>query len=156
MVPVITAVNPLRMLRPVPRASGVRPPHHRRPLAEPVLLDWERLVAGCADLAAALDAIGFIPVTARGLHPSQFDPDADAALAEMVQRAATDRIAARVVLQRILPGLVAIARRRAGAAGDPHAALDELLANGWIVIRRFPVARRRRFVAMGLLRDIEY
>ncbi|MDO8364032.1 MAG: LuxR C-terminal-related transcriptional regulator [Actinomycetota bacterium] len=69
----------------------------------------------------------------------------------------TDVVAARVVLQRLLPGLVTRARRwgdhRPG--GSPEA-FDELLSAAWTVIREFPVERRPRHLAANLLRDSEH
>lgn len=72
-------------------------------------------------------------------------------------RGATDDVAARVVLQRVLPGVVARARRwgshRTGGSAD---VFDELLSVTWTVIREFPVERRPLHVAANLLRDSEY
>jgi DNA-directed RNA polymerase specialized sigma24 family protein len=80
----------------------------------------------------------------------------DAVLARLVELAATDPLAARIVLQRLLPGISAMARRRSGR-GRPHASvLDEVLASAWTVIRTFPVERRQTYVAAGLLREIDY
>ncbi len=82
---------------------------------------------------------------------------AETVLARLLVVARTDDLAARVVLQRLLPGLSARARcwqssRRGGSAE----ALDELLSTAWLVIRDFPVERRPLHLAANLLRDTEY
>ena len=84
-------------------------------------------------------------------------PDgADQALAALVGLAQCDTVAARVVLQRLLAPLVAIAHRRCGP-GRPAAELfDELVAQAWIVARTYPLARRPCKVAANLVRDTEY
>ena len=78
-------------------------------------------------------------------------------LARLLLAARTDDVAGRVVLQRLLPGLVASARRwgarRDGGSVD---AFDELLSALWVIIREFPVERRRGNLAGKLLRDAEH
>jgi hypothetical protein len=86
------------------------------------------------------------------------DPDGtDAVMAELVRRARTDQLATRVVLQRLLPGLSAVARRRRHRTGRrlPDEQLA-LLAAAWEVIRTYPIDRRPRRVAGNLMLDIEY
>lgn len=81
---------------------------------------------------------------------------ADVVLRALVARARTDDLAARVVLQRLLPGLSAIARRQGGCMTDHLQAFDDVLAAAWGVIRNFPFERRRRHIAAKLLGDCEY
>ena len=142
-----------------------------RPLGQQLLDDWTALVRAerpHTDLEAVLASVGYRPYP--GPRPSETEREGEAApndrdnqaesdqrLACLVAAATTNPIAARVVLQRLLPGILSIARRR----GDREWGLtleyyDELLANAWIVIRCFPVHRRPRAVAANLLRDIEY
>lgn len=68
-----------------------------------------------------------------------------------------DTIAARVVLQRLLPGLISRARcwgpQRPGGS---HDAFDEMLSAAWSVIREFPFERRPNHLVANLLRDSEY
>ncbi len=68
-----------------------------------------------------------------------------------------DEVAARVVLQRLLPGLISRSRcwgpRRAGGSSE---AFDELVSAAWTVIREFPFERRPRHLIANLLRDCEY
>ncbi len=80
---------------------------------------------------------------------------ADEYLLRLVECAATAPLAARVVLQRILPGLGAAARRHGGAYRR-NDLLDELVANSWSVIRTYPVTRRPQRVASNLVRDITF
>ncbi|MFZ9291788.1 MAG: hypothetical protein ACO26C_04500 [Ilumatobacteraceae bacterium] len=85
------------------------------------------------------------------------DSDGDRVLWALVRRAGHDELAARIVLQRILPPLLAIARRRGRIVqGGVEAALDDVLAAAWGVIRRYPWHRRRAKVAANLVRDAEY
>jgi DNA-binding CsgD family transcriptional regulator len=81
----------------------------------------------------------------------------DEYLSSLTSIASHDDLAARIILQRILPGLVTIAVRRApitpnGLAG----AFDLVVSAAWLVIRQFPIDRRPRRVAANLLMDIEY
>lgn len=78
----------------------------------------------------------------------------EAVLTRLVVLARTDDVATRVVLQRLLPGLVAAAKRwQRRHDGD---ALAELVAAAWLVIRTFPVERRPHHLVANLLRDCEY
>lgn len=100
-------------------------------------------------LDVVLDRCGFDQVGNADHH--------DAYLSALVRIASHDQLAARIVLQRILPGLVSIAVRRApitpnGLAG----AFDLVTSAAWLVIRQFPIDRRPRRVAANLLMDIEY
>lgn len=78
-------------------------------------------------------------------------------VARLLAAARHDEVAARVVLQRLLPGLVARSRcwgpRRVGGSTE---AFDELVSAAWTVIREFPFERRPRHLIANLLRDSEY
>lgn len=78
-------------------------------------------------------------------------------VARLLAAARDDQVAARIVLQRLLPGLIARSRcwgpRRAG--GSPEA-FDELVSAAWTVIKEFPFERRPRHLIANLLRDSEY
>ncbi|TPW12016.1 MAG: hypothetical protein FD127_2894 [Acidimicrobiaceae bacterium] len=82
--------------------------------------------------------------------------DGDEALGQLVHLARHDELAARLLLQRLLPGIAAAARKHSGGSRRVNDALDEVVAIAWTVIRTFPVERRPRFLAANLLRDIEY
>jgi len=85
------------------------------------------------------------------------DTEADAYLAQVVGIARNDQLAARAVLQRIMPGLLNIASRRAPITdGGITAAFERLVSAAWVVIKGFPIETRSRRVAANLLLDIEY
>jgi len=128
--------------------------------------DWDRLAASRSALRTArswpisverydsldelLRQLGFGRVRPSGSH------DDDGVLCELLLIARTDDFAARVVLQRILPGLASITRRRAHTRTEELDQFDEVLATAWTVIRCFPVERRPHYVAANLLRDVDY
>ena len=91
-----------------------------------------------------------------GLGPGPMDPSSDDAMRRLVTLARHDDLAARVVLQRMLPGLSSCAKRNASGFDSQLDALDELLSEAWTVIRSFPIERRDRYVIKNLLRDCEY
>lgn len=112
--------------------------------------DWETYCAArpharASELRTLLDA-------------SQGNQDgADQVLADIVGRAATDPEMARLALQRVMPGILAIATRRARQSrGTFDDVLADLVGNAWIAIRTYPLARRPRKIAANLVRDIEY
>lgn len=82
--------------------------------------------------------------------------DAEAVMARLVQAAHHDEVAARVVLQRLLPGLVQRARVWSTRADGTPLALEELLPAAWLVIRTFPVGRRSGPLVPSLLTDAAY
>lgn len=85
------------------------------------------------------------------------DSNGDQYLLLLVRRAAQDELAARIVLQRILPPLLAIARRRGRIIrGGIDEALTETLSHAWELIRTYPAERRPAKVAANLVRDAEY
>jgi hypothetical protein len=82
-------------------------------------------------------------------------PDGDDVLRRLVVLARADDLAARVVVQRVLPGVASFARRWAWTS-DASSAADELIGALWEVVRDFPVERRASPAAAGLLREAEY
>ncbi len=82
--------------------------------------------------------------------------DADRHLLNLVAVAHHDPLAARIVLQRILPALCGIARRHSSTPRQRQEVLDDLIGNAWQLIRRYPVERRPRRVAANLVRDIGF
>jgi hypothetical protein len=76
----------------------------------------------------------------------------DEVLARLIELAAHDELAGRVVLQRILPGLISRSRRwhRRLDTGDPT---DVIVGAAWMAIRGFDTSARRRFVAPALIAD---
>lgn len=138
-------------------------PEPTSPLSRRLNADWHRLLAdrqvrrrladqplaGHTDLASLLAATGHdrsVPM-----------PLADAVLAEVIRVASTDDLAARVALQRVLPGLVSIANRRAQRRPERRQEVfEELAASAWLVIRTYPLERRPAKIAVNVLRDAEY
>lgn len=91
-----------------------------------------------------------------GLGTGPVHPASDDNLRRLVTLARHDDLAARVVLQRMLPGLSACAKRYSNGFDTQLDALDELLTEAWTVIRSFSIERRDRYVIKNLLRDCEY
>jgi hypothetical protein len=91
-----------------------------------------------------------------GLGPGPTTSSSDETMCRLVALAREDDLAARVVLQRMLPGLSSCAKRNSSTFDARLDALDELLSEAWAVIRSFPIERRSRYVIKNLLRDCEY
>lgn len=92
-----------------------------------------------------------------GFSRAADDQEADHYLWLLVCIAATDTLAARIVLQRIMPPILAVARRRGRiTSGGVNVALSELIGVSWDVIRTFPCERRKCKIASNLVRDSEY
>ena len=124
--------------------------------------DWERELASGAVAERlcswqlnepALRCFGSVDALTRYLRTSQSGERQDAVLGALVRQAHNDPVAARLVLQRLLPGL----KRRAGRAILDAAEREELwsllLAQTWERIRTYPIERRDRHVAAGLVLD---
>jgi DNA-directed RNA polymerase specialized sigma24 family protein len=87
----------------------------------------------------------------RGDHRAE-----DEILAALVRQAQTDPLAARVVLQALLPGLKALARRILLEASERDELWSALLAHCWERIRSYPLERRpARIAANTLLETIK-
>lgn len=135
------------------------------PLVKGLLADWEAATRSPRALRRAnswglpggpvthLDDI----VVRAGFGGRHDCEDADAYLLELVRLAANDRLAAQIVLHRVLPPVIAIARRRGRRhVGGIEGALGDLVTQAWFVISCYPVERRPRKVASNIVRDIEY
>lgn len=79
----------------------------------------------------------------------------DEVLVRLMRRANDGGLAARIVLQRILPGLLSVAaveqRREPGLD-----ALEELVADAWVAILRYRVDRRPTAIAARLINDARH
>jgi hypothetical protein len=84
-------------------------------------------------------------------HRTERTADANAVLGRLVDAGRVDQLASRVVLQRMLPGLLAAVRRQ-GPDGD----LDELIGAAWLAIRSYRTDRRPERIAANLVRDATY
>ena len=79
--------------------------------------------------------------------------EADHRLRRLVAIARTDDLAARIVIERLTPGLLAIAGRY---GRRDSRAFEELLATAWIAIRTYNPDRRPSSIAAALLSDAEF
>jgi hypothetical protein len=150
------AVTPLASLSPVP------PRRRHVSLSEWLEREWRSL----AQRPGVLDTVRSWNVIAPGaprivslddlLRRTGFRTSAsaaaDAVLCRLVDLAATEPLAARIVLQRILPGLFAIAREE--QQREPRTdAFDVLYAEAWMSIQQYRTASRSTQVAARLLSD---
>jgi hypothetical protein len=117
---------------------------HRRPAALHHAAGWAIVTAPLSDLDQILTAVGY---------EVAWSTVNEAAMRELVHRAAEDELAARIAIQRILPGLLSVVRRRNAGNGE---ALDELIGAAWIGVRTFNPARRAGCVAAALIADADY
>jgi DNA-directed RNA polymerase specialized sigma24 family protein len=107
---------------------------------------WGLIEGPVTDLDQVLTAVGF--ETSR-------TPDVEQGLRRLVVIAGSDELAARVLVQRLLPGLLAVVRRRRrGGYGDT--VFDELLATLWISIRTYNPNRNPTCIAAALISDADY
>jgi len=113
------------------------------------LASWPAELARYGDATALLGAVG-----REGGLPMAV---ADQVLATLVRVGREDALAARIALQRVVPGLVRAAdRRTAGHHDRRQRVFDDLVANAWLVIRGYPLERRPTKIAVNVLRDAEY
>jgi hypothetical protein len=126
-----------------------------RPAALARARSW-RVDAEFTSLDDLVAASGFFTSSAERLASCDTRTHHEVVLAQLVRAAQHDELAARVVLQRLLPGLVACARRWSGRSGGTSLALDEVVTAAWGVIRTFPPNRLVTQVAARLLRDCEH
>ena len=114
---------------------------------------WRLIDTDLHCLDEVLTSIGFTPSPAAR---SCVDPvGAEWRLRRLVELGRDDPLAARVVLQRLLPGLLAVARRRATSTAQAVEQIDELVAAAWRVIATFNPARRPRNLAAAILADAD-
>lgn len=132
----------------------------------PMLVDeWDRMARRRSSLQTAnswcivtheiehLDQL----LVAAGFGAEKMHDDGDHILWHLVVLAETDRLAARIVMQRIMPALFAIAKRRSRILpGGMPEAIGEVMPAAWLTIRTFPHQRRTRKIAANLALDTEY
>ena len=110
---------------------------------------WPFMPRQVTDLDEVLEMCGF----GRAVD----DSEGDRLLWHLVRHAETCDVAARIVLHRILPALMAMAKRRGQLVhGGMESAMSDILATAWCVIREYPHQRRHHKVAANLVRDTEY
>jgi len=113
----------------------------RSPAAVEAVERWRRSDVVLADLTCVEDVLAL----RRDVHR------ADEVLRALVERAPTDPVAGRVVLQSILPGLVRVACWYAD--DDPESTASDVIAIAWERICSYP-AHRAGEVAPNLLFDV--
>lgn len=112
----------------------------RDPQARRTLIRWVNTHAELGGIAALDDLLA-----------ARLDPDrAEPVLKVLAKLAPADHLAARVLLQAMLPGLI---RLGITAGYDDPRALDELVALAWERIRTFPPGRDS--VAPNILMDVK-
>jgi hypothetical protein len=150
-LPVTGTVHAPAMTAPATPATGVCRHLSRewirlrtRPDALRRAATWSLVDEPLYDLDQLLAVVGYAVAST---------PRTEAALRRLVIIAAGDELAARIVVQRILPGLLAAVRRRAGCSDSP---CDELIGAAWITIRTYRATRRPACIAAALIADADY
>ena len=96
-------------------------------------------------------------LVAAGFGRAVDDNDGDHILWHLASLARVETVAARAVLQRVLPALISTARRRGRVQpGGTGAAIDEILASAWETVRTYPAERRPAKVAANIVLDSQY
>ena len=106
---------------------------------------WGVTVQPIADLDELLQLAGY-RVAGTAEH--------NAVLHRLVTVAKHDDLAGLIVLQRIMPGLLAVVRRR--SAPDHRSSFEDLIGAAWMAIRGYSVERQRAHLAANLVRDAAY
>lgn len=150
MVPAMNTTNttmaqPSRPLRGM-RASLERDWEriHRNPRKVDIARGWSVTTVSFDDLDELLMLAGF-----------GGDSTDDTVLRALVARAADDELAAQIVLRRILPGLLAVNRRRPRHL-SAEAGLRELVTAAWITIRTYDPNRQPSSLAAALIDGARY
>lgn len=141
------------------RVDGMHPLGPSSPVHQSFVREWERLrhhpdalrrAAGWQVIAGPLCDLE--QIVARTLPDHD---DTERVLHRLVGLARHDDLAARVLLQRLLPDLVRLHRRRRWQHWH-DVDFGDLLATGWTVIRTYNSARRPARLARSLVSDVEY
>jgi hypothetical protein len=134
-------------------------PHEEEPM-NPTLTaldrEWNELCRSTASSIAPTrwrqqePALGGAATLDDVLRERRADAAAPAILAALARLAADDELAARTLLQALLPGLVKMAST---CCSDDPAALEELVSLAWERIRTYPVSRSGP-VAANVIMDV--
>jgi DNA-binding CsgD family transcriptional regulator len=172
-------LEPMTTTNTTRRSADLR----RSPILERLTTEWRHLAVRAADLdhvrqwglpgaeVHSLDDVlircGYRPAPVAGT-PRAVRSAADRSRREAAEQAQDDyllrvltiarhdRLAGRIALQRILPSLCALARRRSSTVPAQQDLLDDLVANAWPSIRTYPLDRRPRWIVPNLVRDVEF
>ena len=130
-----------------------------------LISEWDRLSRKRATISTidswglfghAIDELDDVLV-ALGFGGAVDDSDSDHLLWHMVVLAEHDLLAARIVLHRVMPALLAVAKRRAAITpGGIDQTLGEIIPAAWMIIRTFPHQRRKSKIAANVVLDSEY
>jgi DNA-directed RNA polymerase specialized sigma24 family protein len=105
------------------------------------------------ETAPALARFEDPPAVLRFLRGPGSNACKDAVLSSLLERARTEPLAGRLVLEAMLPGLKKLAGRILTDAREREELWSALMACAWEQIRNYPVERRPRKVAANLLLD---
>jgi len=160
-----STVHPTNSLRPKRTTERSTSPRRSTPLLAELDREWDRLrrrpsalrtARGWGGDEAFRSIVGGVRdldelVTATQPHagPPGFG---DTILRHLVELGATEELAGRVVLQRLLPGLISQSRRWMGRGGVAEPS-DIAIGAAWMAIRGFDVRARSRHVAPALIAD---
>ena len=134
----------------------------RRGFARSLTAEWERTARRRASIQRARtwgvvtahfdDLDGLLALAG---YERRDDTAAEGVLRRLVDQARDDDLAARVVVQRIVPGLIGATRHRPSdmTADD---ALQELVAAAWIAIRSYDPSRSPSCISAALINDAVY
>lgn len=117
----------------------------RARVAKEALRSWavqDETLAGYRNLGALAAA-----------HATAAPGAADRTLAALARRAPTDPLAARVMLQLLLPGCRALTRVVPYAGGEPDERAAAVVAAAFSRIRTYPIERRPARIALNVLLD---
>jgi len=121
----------------------------RRPTALHTVRGW----AGDEAFRQAVGGIRNLDDLLAATQPHTGSPGScDEILRRLVELAATEELAGRIVLQRLLPGLISKSRRWTGRGGTTEPS-DIAIGAAWMAIRGFDVRARSRHVAPALIAD---
>jgi DNA-directed RNA polymerase specialized sigma24 family protein len=107
---------------------------------------WDIIMGPIDDLDVLMSHVGF---------ETRNTPAHEVALRKMVAVARHDDLAARLVLQRLLPGALSVVRRQRQLGRD-HDAASDMVGALWISVRTFNPERRPSCLAAALIGDAEY
>ena len=112
-----------------------------------------RIVSGpITDLDQILVAVGYRDRSGGAIERERQND----ALRALVHHARTDDLAARIVLQRLVPGMLADLTRRGDRDRRDRTRFEELIGSAWISIRIASVPDDARCVAARLMDDAWY
>ena len=100
-------------------------------------------------VATSTDLDDIVRATQRGARPAGVD---DVILLRLVDLARADELAGRIVVQRLLPGLISRSLRYRGFR-DSIDPVELAVPAVWLAIRAYDTDRRRHHVAASLLSD---